>query len=309
MAKVSVIIPVHNMQEYLDKCMESVLNQTMSDLEIILVENASTDASPAMCDEYALKDSRIKVLHLDVGDLATARNSGVAVATSEYVAFVDSDDTVDPQMYESLYTKALEHNLDIVYSSYVKVFDNGSVRNLYVEDGNFTECDTKQILASHYLQKFPTSACTMIARRTLFDEIKFPEFQYYEDRATTFRLLAACSRAGLLNKAFYHYYQRVGSIVYTPTWKHYYDYCHSEGERLKFLYDSDLFDDQEKGRLAKLSATWLLRKLRHLRKLSQTPDQKSGFRQMKEYIRYIPQQCSLSFKMKVYKRFFNMFYR
>lgn len=309
MAKVSVIIPVHNMQEYLDKCMESVLNQTMSDLEIILVENASTDASPAMCDEYALKDSRIKVLHLDVGDLATARNSGVAVATSEYVAFVDSDDTVDLQMYESLYTKALEHNLDIVYSSYVKVFDNGSVRNLYVEDGNFTECDTKQILASHYLQKFPTSACTMIARRTLFDEIKFPEFQYYEDRATTFRLLAACSRAGLLNKAFYHYYQRVGSIVYTPTWKHYYDYCHSEGERLKFLYDSDLFDDQEKGRLAKLSATWLLRKLRHLRKLSQTPDQKSGFRQMKEYIRYIPQQCSLSFKMKVYKRFFNMFYR
>jgi len=309
MAKLSVIIPVHNMQEYLDKCMESVLNQTMSDLEIILVENASTDASPAMCDEYVLKDSRIKVLHLDVGDLATARNSGVAVATSEYVAFVDSDDTVDPQMYESLYTKALEHNLDIVYSSYVKVFDNGSVRNLYVEDGNFTECDTKQILASHYLQKFPTSACTMIARRTLFDEIKFPEFQYYEDRATTFRLLAACSRAGLLNKAFYHYYQRVGSIVYTPTWKHYYDYCHSEGERLKFLYDSDLFDDQEKGRLAKLSATWLLRKLRHLRKLSQTPDQKSGFRQMKEYIRYIPQQCSLSFKMKVYKRFFNMFYR
>jgi len=309
MAKLSVIIPVHNMQEYLDKCMESVLNQTMSDLEIILVEDASTDASPAMCDEYVLKDSRIKVLHLDVGDLATARNSGVAVATSEYVAFVDSDDTVDPQMYESLYTKALEHNLDIVYSSYVKVFDNGSVRNLYVEDGNFTECDTKQILASHYLQKFPTSACTMIARRTLFDEIKFPEFQYYEDRATTFRLLAACSRAGLLNKAFYHYYQRVGSIVYTPTWKHYYDYCHSEGERLKFLYDSDLFDDQEKGRLAKLSATWLLRKLRHLRKLSQTPDQKSGFRQMKEYIRYIPQQCSLSFKMKVYKRFFNMFYR
>ena len=97
--------------------------------------------------------------------------------------------------------------------------------------------------------------------------------------------------------------------MYTPTWKHYYDYCHSEGERLKFLYDTDIFDQEEKGRLAKLSATWLLRKLRHLRKYSQTPEQKAGFRQMKEYIRYIPVQCSLSFKMQVYKRFFNMFYR
>ena len=309
MSKVSVIVPVHNTEGFLEKSVASLQNQTLRDIEIILVENASTDGSLTLCKSLAASDDRIKYIHSDVGDLAAARNLGLTLATSEYVAFVDSDDTVDLQMYESLYTKALEHNLDIVYSSYVKVFDNGSVRHLYVEDGNFTECDTKQILASHYLQKFPTSACTMIARRTLFDEIKFPEFQYYEDRATTFRLLAACSRAGFLNKAFYHYYQRVGSIVYTPTWKHYYDYCHSEGERLKFLYDSDLFDDQEKGRLAKLSATWLLRKLRHLRKLSQTPDQKSGFRQMKEYIRYIPQQCSLSFKMKVYKRFFNMFYR
>lgn len=309
MSKVSVIVPVHNTEGYLEKCVESLQNQTLQDIEIILVENASTDGSLALCEELAAKDGRIKYIHSDIGDLAAARNLGLTLATSEYVAFVDSDDTVDVNMYEALYTKAIEHDLDSVYSSYVKVFDNRSERHLYVEDGEFFQCDTRQMLTSHYLQKFPTSACTMIARRRLFDNIKFPEFQYYEDRATTFRLLAACARAGFLNKAFYHYYQRGNSIVYTRTWKHYYDYCHSEGERLKFLYETELFDQNEKGRLAKLSATWLLRKLRHLRKHSLTPQQKEGFRQMKEYISYIPQQCSLSFKMKVYKRFFNMFYR
>lgn len=309
MSKVSVIVPVHNTEGYLEKCVESLQNQTLQDIEIILVENASTDGSLALCEALAAKDERIKYIHSDIGDLAAARNLGLTLATSDYVAFLDSDDTVECQMYESMYSKAVERDLDIVYSSYIKVFDNGSVRHLYVEDGSFIECDTRQMLTNHYLQKFPTSACTMIARRTLFDDIKFPEFQYYEDRATTFRLLAACTRAGILNRAFYHYYQRGGSIVYTPTWKHYYDYCHSEGERLKYLYNTDMFDEAEKGRLAKLSATWLLRKLRHLRKHSLTPQQKEGFRQMKEYISYIPQQCSLSFKMKVYKRFFNMFYR
>ena len=92
MTKVSVIIPVHNTSKYIDKCLKTVLNQTLSDIEIILVENASTDNSLAICQEYAKQDSRIKIMHLDVGDLSYARNKGVAIATGEYVAFLDSDD-------------------------------------------------------------------------------------------------------------------------------------------------------------------------------------------------------------------------
>ena len=138
MAKVSVIIPVHNMQELLGKCMESVMSQTMSDLEMILVENASTDDSPVMCDEYALKDQRVKVLHLDVGDLSTARNSGVAVATSEYVAFLDSDDTVDPQMYDTLYSFAVENDLDLVYCNHVQIFDDRPPKYKFPETGTRT---------------------------------------------------------------------------------------------------------------------------------------------------------------------------
>ena len=114
MPKVSVIIPVHNMYDYMDKCLDSVRQQTLEDIEIILVENASTDRSQEKCQEYAQKDPRIKFIHLDVGDLAHARNQGLMLATAEYVAFLDSDDYVARERYEEHYTFAKEHNLDIV---------------------------------------------------------------------------------------------------------------------------------------------------------------------------------------------------
>lgn len=307
MSKISVIVPVHNTEQYLEKCVRSLTSQTLKDIEIILVENASTDGSLSICKSLAAQDERISYVHSDIGDLAAARNLGLTIATSEYVAFVDSDDTVQPDMYETLYTLATENNIDIIYSNYIKVYENRAPRSLYEENGEFFVCETKEILYGHYLQKFPTSVCTMVARKKLFDNIKFPEFQYYEDRATTYRLLASCSRAGYLNKAFYHYFQRGGSIVYTTTWKHFYDYCHAEGERLKFLYKSDMFTDEEKAVMARLSSSWLIRKLRHLRKHSKSFEEKIGFYEMKRYIRYIPRQCKLSLRLKMYRVYFRYF--
>lgn len=309
MSKVSIIVPVHNTEKYLEKCVASLKAQTLKDIEIILVENASTDNSLEICKKLATAYDNIKYIHSDIGDLSAARNLGLTLATSEYVAFVDSDDTVDPMMYETMYSLAVEHNLGIIYSNYVKVYENRTSRHLYKDDGQFFFCNSKEMLKNHYLQKFPTSACTMMARRVLFDEIKFPEFRYYEDRATTYKLLAASERAGYLNRTFYHYYQRSGSIVHELTWKHYYDYCTAEGSRLKYLYDSDMFDAEEKAEMARLSASWLLRKLRHLRKSSATPEQKDGFLQMKEYVNCIPDNCKLSLKMKAYRRMLKMFYR
>ena len=102
MAKVSVIIPVYKVEEYLERCVQSVLNQTLKDIEIVLVDDGSPDNCPKMCDEFAKKDSRIKVVHKNNEGLGKARNSGLEVATGEYVAFVDSDDYVHPEMYEIL---------------------------------------------------------------------------------------------------------------------------------------------------------------------------------------------------------------
>ena len=309
MSKVSVIVPIHNTEKYIAACVASIQAQTLKDIEIILVENGSDDASYDVCCRLAETDPRIKLVRLEAGDVSAARNEGVRLATSRYIGFVDSDDTIAPDMYETLSALADEHDLDIIYSTYVKVFEKGVPRNLYSNDGSFVVVDRKELLQNHYFQRFPASACTMIARKELFDGITFPEGRLYEDRAVTYQLLAASRKGGYLNKAFYYYYQREGSTVHSFTWKHYYDYCCAEGERLKYLYETDIFSEEEKAEMSRLSASWLLRKLRHLRSKSHTPEQKQNFRSMCRYMDYIPENSNISFKMKIYRRFFKMFYR
>ena len=117
-SKVSVIIPIYNVEKYLDRCVQSVRNQTLRDIEIILVDDGSPDNCPAMCDEYAKLDTRIKVIHKENAGLGYARNSGLEIASGEYVAFVDSDDFVNADMYEKLYNTAKSNKLDTCYCSF-----------------------------------------------------------------------------------------------------------------------------------------------------------------------------------------------
>jgi glycosyltransferase involved in cell wall biosynthesis len=124
--KVSVIVPIYNVEKYLKRCMESLLKQTLRDIEIIMVDDESPDNCPAMCDEYAKQDKRIQVIHKKNGGLGFARNSGLGIATGEYIAFVDSDDFVDIKMYEILYKTAKEENADTVYCG-VNFYENERV--------------------------------------------------------------------------------------------------------------------------------------------------------------------------------------
>ena len=105
---ISVIVPVYNMEQYMERCVNSIINQTYHNLEIILVDDGSTDHSTAMCDEYALRDERIKVVHKPNGGLSDARNAGLAVVSGNYVGYVDSDDWIEPQMYEKMYAACVE---------------------------------------------------------------------------------------------------------------------------------------------------------------------------------------------------------
>lgn len=116
MPKVSIIVPIYNVEQYLDRCMQSLLNQTLEDIEIIMVDDGSPDNCPKMCDEYAKKDERVKVIHKKNAGLGMARNSGLEIATGEYVAFVDSDDYVDVSAYEKMYNSVKKHNADAVFS-------------------------------------------------------------------------------------------------------------------------------------------------------------------------------------------------
>ena len=125
--KVSIIIPVYNVEKYLDRCMDSVLNQSLTDFEIIMVDDGSPDNCPAMCDEYARKDARIKVIHKENGGLGFARNSGLDAATGEYVAFIDSDDYVSLSYIEDLYECAAKNDADAVFSGYCVREMDGSI--------------------------------------------------------------------------------------------------------------------------------------------------------------------------------------
>lgn len=116
--KVSVIVPIYNVEPYLDRCMQSLIHQTLKDIEIILVDDGSPDRCPQMCDEYAQKDSRIKVIHKKNAGLGYARNSGLEIATGEYVAFVDSDDYIKTNMYEELYNNTIGKDLDAVFGGF-----------------------------------------------------------------------------------------------------------------------------------------------------------------------------------------------
>lgn len=125
--KVSIIVPIYNVEKYLDRCMQSLLNQTLKEIEIILVDDESPDNCPAMCDEYARHDARVKVIHKNNGGLGFARNSGLEVATGEYVAFVDSDDYVNVTMYEELYQEAKQKELDVLFCNFYRRNKNGNV--------------------------------------------------------------------------------------------------------------------------------------------------------------------------------------
>lgn len=136
MPKVSIIVPVYNVESYIDRCMQSLLNQTLKDIEIILVDDGSPDNCPKICDEYVKKDFRVKVIHKKNEGLGYARNSGLSIATGDFVAFVDSDDYVSKDMYEKLYNYADVNNLDTVYCCYSKVKSDNTIINRHLVNEN-----------------------------------------------------------------------------------------------------------------------------------------------------------------------------
>ncbi len=132
---ISIIIPIYNVEKYLDRCMRSLLAQTIADIEIIMVDDGSPDRCPMVCDEYAGKDSRIKVIHKQNAGLGNARNSGLDIATGDYVAFVDSDDFVDVKMYECLYASVKQEKADAAFCGFYREFSHGN----WVESGEVKE--------------------------------------------------------------------------------------------------------------------------------------------------------------------------
>lgn len=212
---ISVIVPVYNVEEYLSECVESIRNQTYNNLEIILVDDGSTDNSANICDEYAKKDSRIKVIHKKNGGLADARNAGIKIATGKYIGFVDSDDFILPDMYEKLFNTIESTASDIVmakwcYDDEIEKSDNSTENEPIV----FTNCEALDFLIQGRKgQHISTSVWDRLYKREVIQEVWFPFGKCYEDIVWTTNVFWNAKRIAYIAQTVYIYRKREGSIT------------------------------------------------------------------------------------------------
>ena len=216
---ISVIVPVYKVEPYLRKCVDSILAQTYTNLEVILVDDGSPDNCGAICDEYAVKDARVKVIHKPNGGLSDARNAGMAVMQGKYVAFVDSDDWIEPQMYQRLYELLMEYDADMAFGGVAdEVIENGAVRTVKTSDYGQSPFAEDKLAAMRRYFCGSWAAWDKLYRAELFEGITYPVGEINEDEAIVLHLLDRCKRVCYTNEVFYHYMKRKNgeSITLSP---------------------------------------------------------------------------------------------
>jgi len=209
---ISVIIPVYKAEAYLDKCMDSVLNQTYRNLEIILVDDGSPDQSGAVCDRYAEKDPRVCVIHKKNGGAADARNHGLDKARGDYVAFVDSDDWIELNMYEQLLEQLQENNVKLCVCGRFDVINGEKVAGLGPKsNGRITEKEAfRKLLVEKELDSSP---CDKLYDKSIFAELRFPVGVINEDAAIIHQIIANAGEICLLDKRLYYYNHHAESVT------------------------------------------------------------------------------------------------
>ena len=233
---ISIIIPVYKVENYLEKCVDSVINQTYKNLEIILIDDGSPDNSGAICDEYAKKDSRIKVIHKKNGGLSDARNAGLKVVTGKYIGFVDSDDYIEKDMFETMYKLAKMYQAEISIVSYAE-WKNGKILN----DMNSGELNLynkveaiKELLIDSKIQSYMWNK---LFKNELFEDIEFPVGKNFEDIATTLKIFEKCNKIVRMETAKYNYIRRDDSIIGNRSYKTYNDYLDVILDKYLYLFN------------------------------------------------------------------------
>ena len=212
----SVIIPVYGVETTLDRCVESVLGQRMSDMEVILVDDGSPDRCPQMCDEWAQRDSRIKVIHKENGGLSDARNAGLDIATGDFLTFVDSDDWIDDGLYSQLLQQMGDNDLQ----------EYSIADRLQLKDDLYDDTSAYWLQAQAYAH---TYAWNKIYRRSLFDDARFPKGKVFEDVYTLPSLLRKARKVATTHLGCYHYCANPNGITAT-----------ADGNALSMLLDAHL---------------------------------------------------------------------
>lgn len=250
MPLISVVIPVHNTAKWLAKSVASVQNQTMSDLEIIIVDNLSTDGSSELCDAIAADDARIKVLHIDRAGLSVARNTGIEAASAQYVGFIDSDDTIAPEMYEILYNLIVKNAADVSMCTFRYVYESEEKNVTDSGSGSISLMTGVEVAEGILRNRIDNSSCTKLFRKSLFDSCLFPEDRFFEDQAMLYRMFAEiCGKCVLIDRQYYNYLQRGGSICHTLTSNKLYHFFLADYGRVRFLQSNTDFNENVRAEL------------------------------------------------------------
>lgn len=232
----SIIVPVYKVEAYLPRCIDSILAQTFRDFELILVDDGSPDNCPALCDVYAQKDERITVIHQKNGGLSAARNAGLDLAKGEYIGFVDSDDYIAPEMYETLLRRVREDDAQLAICSYAYVDEAGNDlgrKSPITQAAVFDRVQAMDCLGGDRSWYYIT-AWNRIYKRELFESIRFPVGKLHEDEFIAHRLFWACERICMVPQVLYYYVQREGSIMRQKSIRQYMDDIEGVLGRMEF---------------------------------------------------------------------------
>lgn len=214
-ALVSVIVPAYNVEKYLSRCIDSILAQTYKNLEILLIDDGSTDSTGILCDQYALRDQRIRVIHQENQGLAEVRNIGIREAKGEYIQFVDSDDWIEPSTIETCYKYLQEYDADIVKFGFILDYEDGRKYHLFrISPAPKLMKNPEAVSLIFFRSYICTSSWDKFCKSSLFTGITYPRGKLYEDIYTTYKLVDRAEKVLSINDEFYHYSMRSGSIIH-----------------------------------------------------------------------------------------------
>lgn len=209
---ISVIIPVYNVENYLERCIDSVINQSYKNIEILLIDDGSSDKSGIICDKYATKDDRIITIHNKNQGLSKTRNYGIEISKGKFITFIDSDDYIDKDFIKNTYNALIENNVDLGITK-LKVSYKNEIPKLRKDNKSKIINSKKALEEMLYTDMYYISTCGKLYRKKLFDDIRFPNNQLFEDVNTTYKLIDQAKKVYCTNNEYYVYFVRNNSIT------------------------------------------------------------------------------------------------
>lgn len=247
---ISVIIPIYNVEKYLKECIDSILNQTYKNIEIILVDDGSTDNSPNICDEYTQKDTRVITIHQKNQGVSSARNKGLEASKGNYIFWIDSDDYVKEDCIEKLYNLLKKYDSDISICDYTQ----GSDRDYVFVDNEVKEevydsfTGLNNIYKNHHYSFIMAASWAKLIKKSLYKDLKYPVAKIFEDIYLSHHLISKCNKISYTNEVMYYYYQWPESILGKKLYKAKLDYLGAFKERIHFFENLNYKELQEKAR-------------------------------------------------------------